>query len=99
MRQKKEIVREFSESDIETQADADASAAEHLRQLSQYYDVLSVEIPPAVAFLGQNQRVDLDFYSEGTHFKGSWAIRGWEVGMEPGTQNIKLDLGKTINLG
>lgn len=99
VRQKKEIVREFSESDIETQADADASAAEHLRQLSQYYDTIRVVIPPAVAFLGQNQRVDIDFWSEKVHFTGSRAIRSWELGMEPGTESIKLELGRTINLG
>jgi hypothetical protein len=99
VRQKKEIVREFSESEIETQADADASAKKHLHEVSSYYDTISVTIPPAVAFLGQNQRVDIDFWSGGQNFVGSRAIRGWELGMEPGKESIKLELGRTINMG
>jgi hypothetical protein len=88
----------IKDSNIETVADAEATALNTLRDLSSFEQVITMSLKPDPQWLGIHRTIDLDSGLDqgGRAFSGRYHLKSWSVGTEHDTCCPKLTLGKSV---
>lgn len=94
----REIVRIERNADIDDAAAAQALADDLLEEGGSYYRSLEIAVSPNPR-VNVHQTCHLRFFNEvGVHLSGRYWIRRWQIGFQPGTSRLQLEIGKVVDL-
>lgn len=92
-----EIVRELTNPQITTQAEADALALATLKESSSFYRVIALQLPPGL-WMEPYQVVDTALHSDAWGcLCGRYHVRQWSIGFTPDEALIEVELNRWLH--
>lgn len=94
-----EILRELTNADIKTQADADALTLSMLRESASYYRVISGKLSPGV-WMEPHCAADVFlFHQDWGNLSGRYSVREWVVNFTQREAEVDVEMNRYVEFG